>query len=71
MFKLTLRTGIRIHIDRNDFTIFIHQTTDVNVSIINKIRKNYRDTDSVMVFSVDRFETLNDYHAKQLLKYLN
>ena len=66
-----LRTRIRDHLDRKDSTAVIHQATGVSVSTINRIRKAYRDTGSVMAFTPGRPQALSNYHAEQLMEYLN
>ena len=50
-----MRNKIRVHLNRKDFTVFIHEATDVNVRIINRIKKTYVETDSVTSSNIERF----------------
>ena len=68
----SLRNKIRVHFDRYNFTVFIITVTDVSKTTVNKLKKFYLKTDDVIVFHFfERFLILNEYHAEQLLNYLN
>ncbi len=66
-----MRSRIRIHFDRSDFTAFISKVIEVSVTQIRKMRRAYIVIDIVTAFIDERSVKLSDYHAEQLIEYLH
>jgi hypothetical protein len=66
-----MRSRIRIHFDRSDFTAFIFKVIEVSVTQIRKMRRSYIIIDTVTAFLDERSFKLSDYHAEQLIEYLH
>ncbi len=66
-----MRSRIRIHFDRLDFTAFISKVIEVSVTQIRKMRRAYIVIDIVTAFIDERSVKLSDYHAEQLIEYLH
>ncbi len=65
-----MQSYIHIHFDYSDFTVFIFKVIEVSMTQIKRIRRAYIIIDMITAFIDERSFKLNNYHAKQLIKYL-
>jgi hypothetical protein len=66
-----MRSRIRIHFDRSDFTAFISKVIEVSLPQIRKMRRSYIVIGTITAFIDERSFKLSDYHAEQLIEYLH
>ncbi len=66
-----MRSRIRIHFDRSDFTAFISKVIEVSLPQIRKMRRAYIVIDTITASVGERSSKLSDYHAEQLIEYLH
>jgi len=66
-----MRSRIRVHFDRSDFTAFISKVIEVSMTQIRRIRRAYIVIDTITAFIGERSFKLSDYHAEQLIEYLH